>query len=400
MDKGKARQIDPDRDGGASSRPAPRFAAHIQPAHLGHHRLSRGGLPHDLMPTLRTSRVCLLRSDARSKGRAVSKVILVVRPNVVADAQSGNNASGSKNESDANAADAYERFIFSLDYILPSSWSSMASSMTFHLLPRPKLGGGPDANTSTELTFAIVLEMNNEDTSPTGKDRNEPNTGDWIPADTEHLGRGQGARQQTPEGIDAAPKVRPIKTLDSGVINLMLYVEEDILAKSGASNGEPRPAKKRSEARPTSAQVSRRSGQVEEQLLHSKATQIDVSAAGRGGMHAREIKNRARRLDAERDLDPACTCRGGKRNPISHRPRTSASAHAWCWAKRAPPNPTPSPTRLHLTAPVAAVRVSATTMVTTSAVASSPPLNSTRGDAYKYILVDGVAMLVLVCACD
>jgi hypothetical protein len=38
-------------------------------------------------------------------------------------------------------------------------------------------------------------------------------------------------------------------------------------------------------------------------------------------------------------------------------------------------------------------------MVTTSAVASSPPLNSTRVNAYN-ILVDGVAMLVLVCACD
>ncbi|GAC76704.1 mitotic spindle checkpoint protein [Moesziomyces antarcticus T-34] len=360
MDKGKARQIDPDRDG-----VPPRDL--LQDSPLTYNQLISGIIdflevalhtilclrsvyPFDVFarrkkyshpcyqsrhPGLNEyiSRVlaALRREIERS---SVSKVILVVRPNVVADAQSGNSASGSTNESDANAADAYERFIFSLDYILPSSLidprdrdlaiSSNVTSAELELIfrgfmqklmvvdgilydippaPPSKAGGGPDANTSTELTFAIVLEMNDEDTSPTGKDRNEPKTGDWIPADTEHLGRGQGARQQTPEGIDAAPKVRPIKTLDSGVINLMLYVEEDILAKSGASNGEPRPAKKRSEARPTSAQVSRRSGQVEEQLLHSKATQIDVSAAGRGGMHAREIKNRARRLDAERDLD-------------------------------------------------------------------------------------------------
>ncbi len=73
-----------------------------------------------------------------------------------------------------------------------------------------------DAYSATELTFAVVLEMADEDTSPSGKDRNQASTGDWIPADAENLGRThRGQAHSASDGTDPAPKIRPIKTLDS-----------------------------------------------------------------------------------------------------------------------------------------------------------------------------------------
>lgn len=290
-----------------------------------------------------------LRSEIEKS--TVSKVILVIRPNVVVDPSN----SGSSNGDGAGQGDAYERFVFSLDYILPASLidprdrdlaiSSNVTSSELEMIFRgfmqklmvvdgilydmpPAASGakgndGADGTPSTELTFAVVLEMVDKDTSPTGKDRNQPATGDWIPADSENLGRThQASAHASTNGhtaTDAAPKIRPIKTLDSGVINLMLYVEEDILAKSGRSYRPPSPSKKQG-VRPTSAQPARRVQHgIEEELLNSKATQINTSStAAAAGGNARELKNRARRLDAERDLDQPALAEADAEPDIAH----------------------------------------------------------------------------------
>lgn len=273
----------------------------------------------------------------------VSKVILVIRPNVVADSTNRASGSGSSNETDSNPADAYERFVFSLDYILPATLidprdrdlaiSSNVTSNELELIFRgfmqklmvvdgilydmPTMPGATgidgDAASNAELTFAVVLEMVDEETSPAGKDRNQPATGDWIPADNENLGRSHRSTS-LPSTDDPAPKIRPIKTLDSGVINLMLYVEEDILAKPGTRSHTVHnrsPPSKRA-VRPSSAQPRG----IEQELLLSKATQIDVTAAAGG--NAREIKNRARRLDAERDLDQPALAEADAEPDIAH----------------------------------------------------------------------------------
>ncbi|SJX61834.1 related to mitotic spindle assembly checkpoint protein mad2b [Sporisorium reilianum f. sp. reilianum] len=285
-----------------------------------------------------------LRSEIEKS--TVSKVILVIRPNVVVDPNgqgfgSGSSAelSSSNGSAAASPADAYERFVFSLDYILPSSLidprdrdlaiSSNVTSSELELIFRgfmQKLmvvdgilydmptatganSGKDDEASAPELTFAVVLEMAEDETSPSGKDKNEASTGDWIPADGENLGRAHRTHPASPSNghtatTAPAPKIRPIKTLDSGVINLMLYVEEDVYAKSGQPHPTRDHSSKKTSVKPTSAQPTRTTHRVEDELLLTKATQMDVTSgttAARG--NAREIKNRARRVDAERDLD-------------------------------------------------------------------------------------------------
>ncbi|SPO23249.1 related to mitotic spindle assembly checkpoint protein mad2b [Ustilago trichophora] len=297
-----------------------------------------------------------LRSEIEKS--TVSKAILVIRPNIVVDPSnrvsgSGSSAGVDSNSGNSNPADAYERFVFSLDYILPSALidprdrnlaiSSNVTSDELELIFRGfmqklmvvdgilydmptteggKSNDGDGTSSSTELTFAVVLEMVDEDISPTGKDRNEPSTGDWIPADAENLGRTHIRQDQSPSNghaADPAPKIRPIKTLDSGVINLMLYVEEDVYAKSGQSRASNVPPLKRAQVRPTSAQPLRKPHGVEDELLISKATQIDVSTlTAAAGSNAREIKNRARRLDAERDLDQPALAEADAEPDIAH----------------------------------------------------------------------------------
>ncbi|TKY87145.1 hypothetical protein EX895_003822 [Sporisorium graminicola] len=375
MDKGKARQLDSDQRNGV---PPPRDRLEDSP--LSYNQLVSGLIdflevafhtilcmrsvyPYDVFarrkkyshpcyqsrhPGLNEyiSRVLTaLRSEIEKS--TVSKVILVIRPNVVADPNHRGLGSGtspglssSNGSSGANPADAYERFVFSLDYILPSSLidprnrdlaiSSNVTNSELELIFRgfmqklmvvdgvlydmPAAAGtngssNDDSALAPELTFAVVLEMADEETSPSGKDRNEASTGDWIPADGENLGRTHRTQPSSPGNENtssvAAPKIRPIKTLDSGVINLMLYVEEDIYAKSGHHHPTHHPSSKRTAAKPTSAQTTRSTHGVEDELLLTKATQMDVTSgvttAARG--NAREIKNRARRLDIERDLD-------------------------------------------------------------------------------------------------
>lgn len=265
------------------------------------------------------------REIERSK---VSKVILVIRPNNTATSH-GTYASDKSTLQDTETPLAYERFVFGLDYILPASLidqrnrdlaiSDNVTSAELELIFRgflqkimvidgilydiPKTNSsdknGQDAD-DTELTFAIVLDMSDEANAPQGAGPEEPDTGDWIPADAENLGRLHGSSPSKRDAGEAAPdrpKIRPIKSLDSGVINLMLFVEEDLHVKSGNVSG----AAARDLIRRTGNR-SKASG-VEDNLLLARATQNDDARAVTA--KAREIKNRAKRLDAERDLDQA-----------------------------------------------------------------------------------------------
>ncbi len=98
------------------------------------------------------------------------------------------------------------------------------------------------------------------------------------------------------------------------MINLMLYVEEDIFAKSGQSRLPRGSPSKHPSVRPTSAQPARHP-HFEDELLHTKATQIDVSSVP---SNVRDIKNRARRLDAERDLDQPALAEAEAEPDIAH----------------------------------------------------------------------------------
>ncbi len=83
----------------------------------------------------------------------------------------------------------------------------------------------------------------------------------------------------------------------------MLYVEEDIYAKSGFSQRHHQRIYLENHRRsPHLCATNSETTRIEEELLLSKATQIDISTATTG--ETLEIsKNRARRMDAERDLD-------------------------------------------------------------------------------------------------
>lgn len=260
--------------------------------------------------------VAIRREIDRSK---ISKVILVIRPNNPSPPSGTYSSDSTTNET----PHAYERFVFALEYILPASLidqrnrdlaisdnvTSAELEMIFRgFLQKLMVVDGilydiPAKKTSTrdgeegedtELTFAIVLEMNDEANVPQGAGPEEPETGDWIPADDENLGRSHtsaSSARQEPLYPTARPKIRPIKSLDSGVINLMLFVEEDLHLKSGDANRE----------------VSQKSGtrnqssKLEDNLLLARATQGNKDSMST--TTARELKNRAKRLDAERDLD-------------------------------------------------------------------------------------------------
>ncbi|PWZ00510.1 DNA-binding protein [Testicularia cyperi] len=257
----------------------------------------------------------------------VSKVIVVIRPNEPASLQP-RNSSGSSSGSHAtetplgpsHGSHAYERFVFSLDYILPAvlidprnrdlAISGNLTSKELELVCRNFLqklmvcdGMLYDMPTATseeaELTFAVVLEMIDDET-PAGRSRDEPDTGEWVPADSENMGRMLSAPQgRSRDAFKAASrlKIRPIKTLDSGVINLMLYIEEDVYAKSGFTDTHVATSGS-AVGRSRSKTKIKTQNHLEETLLLSKATQLESGAS-----NAREMKNKARRLDAERDLD-------------------------------------------------------------------------------------------------
>lgn len=262
--------------------------------------------------------VAIRREIERSK---VSKVILVIRPNLV-QASAGTYASDKSTDQDTELPPAYERFVFALDYLVPSlqidqrnrdlAISDNVTSAELELIfrgflqkimavdgilydiPSPSENDGVDSEEG-ELTFAIVLEMNDDADAPQGAGSEEPETGDWILADTENLGRLHGSspmRRDASEDV-TRPKIRPIKSLDSGVINLMLFVEEDLHVKS-RDLPSARKANQKTGGLSTASKL-------EDNLLLARATQ--GGGAGATTSKARELKNRAKRLDAERDLD-------------------------------------------------------------------------------------------------
>ncbi|KAN0060289.1 hypothetical protein ACQY0O_007618 [Thecaphora frezii] len=202
--------------------------------------------------------------------------------------------------------------------------------------------GASQDQENEELTFAVVLEMK-DDAAPTGNGKDQAAEGDWILAEDENLGRAAQREQRSrkrresklrlaqlgrcappsergrsDEAVaDSAsdsdsssdserrwPKLRPIKTLDSGVINLFLYVEEDVYAKSHRHSGSDAPPSAGSKSPRKSAAASRLLSSKASQLLHTTTSAADAAtAAASAHLGGKSLRNLAKRVDAERDLD-------------------------------------------------------------------------------------------------
>ena len=247
MDKGKARAID--RDAGVAAQ------AHVQlsDSPLSYYELLdalveflevsihtllclRGVYPSDVFvrrrkyhhpcyqsrhPGLNEYIARVLRAVRHEMDRgSVARVILAIRPATSLDTP------------------AYERYVFALDYLLPhidprdrtlaisANLSRAEADLAFRaFLQKIMVVDGllHSINPQHELTFALLLEMKHDNVTPQrthGSDA--PLEADWVPADPD---------TSSPDSTS----IRPIKTLDSGVINLMLYVQEDVAAKSSSA---------------------------------------------------------------------------------------------------------------------------------------------------------------------
>ncbi|CAD6892506.1 unnamed protein product [Tilletia laevis] len=136
-----------------------------------------------------------------------------------------------------------ERFVFHLDYLIPVPPSRdrdlmIDSAPSLHelelylrgfmlklMLIEASLAPLPHPENTT---FAVLLEYKTGH-GPNSDDRNEPEEGPWVPADGQRT-----AHDETTEDRSHKPTFVPIKTFDSGVINLMLHVEDDTHAKAAA----------------------------------------------------------------------------------------------------------------------------------------------------------------------
>ncbi|KAE8261227.1 hypothetical protein A4X09_0g7692 [Tilletia walkeri] len=140
-----------------------------------------------------------------------------------------------------------ERFVFHLDYLIPVppprdrdlmiDKAPSLHDLELHLrgfmlklmLVESSLAPIPDHENTT---FAVLLEYK-PGRGPNSDDKNEPEEGPWVPADREGSSETEAADRSN------KPKFVPIKTFDSGVINLMLHVEDDSNAKAAARATPP-----------------------------------------------------------------------------------------------------------------------------------------------------------------
>ncbi|KAL9936058.1 hypothetical protein V8E36_004900 [Tilletia maclaganii] len=159
-----------------------------------------------------------------------------------------------------------ERFVFHLDYMIdvpPTRDRDLIieQAPTLHMLElflrsfmlklmlvEASLAPLPHPENTT---FAVLLEFK-DGHRPRSDDKNEPEEGPWVPADhhsssassnpTSRKGKGRARDAESENDADeqrARPKFVPIKTLDSGIINLMLHVEDDVQAKTSLSASLP-----------------------------------------------------------------------------------------------------------------------------------------------------------------
>ncbi|KAK0539788.1 hypothetical protein OC842_000828 [Tilletia horrida] len=135
-----------------------------------------------------------------------------------------------------------ERFVFYLDYLIPVPAPrdrdlSIENAPSLHelelylrsfmlklMLIESTLQALPDPENTT---FSVLLEYK-DGHGPTSDDKNEPEEGAWVPADRPS----SSAERGTADSTDSRPAFVPIKTFESGVINLMLHVEDDVSAKA------------------------------------------------------------------------------------------------------------------------------------------------------------------------
>ncbi|PWN51980.1 DNA-binding protein [Violaceomyces palustris] len=200
----------------------------------------------------------------------------------------GSGSNSSSWRSDLFEDGCYERYVFELDYILPEvdrrdrDLSIRGNLDKFHLdllfrnflqrifaleclldpLPVSILDGDRDGDggggvEKGGLTFSVVLEMKEGKVPDCSQDvRADSSQGDWVPAadgtlrtdgvvggkDASRAGHVSSSSSSSShnvsdrippsavkgEGTTRPPWIRPIKALDTGVINLFLYVEDHL----------------------------------------------------------------------------------------------------------------------------------------------------------------------------
>ncbi|KAK0553980.1 hypothetical protein OC861_003534 [Tilletia horrida] len=136
-----------------------------------------------------------------------------------------------------------ERFVFHLDYLIPVPLPRdrdlmidnapslhelelfLRAFMMKLMLVESSLQALPHPDNTS---FAILMEFK-PGQGPSSDDKNEPAEGPWVPSEQQPSGQQTGSTEESNKA-----KLLPIRTLDSGVINMMLHVEDDTSAKSAA----------------------------------------------------------------------------------------------------------------------------------------------------------------------
>ncbi|UZJ52312.1 hypothetical protein CBS101457_001632 [Exobasidium rhododendri] len=119
-------------------------------------------------------------------------------------------------------------------------------------------GALDDIENVEDVTWAVVLDMKDgEEPQTDDKSGDEPSQGPWVPFKELHGRRASGQTDENAKSQerseDGEPLVLPVKSLDTGVINLMLYVEENPAAKR-ASQEETSSLKGRTKSQRRSTQ--------------------------------------------------------------------------------------------------------------------------------------------------
>jgi mitotic spindle assembly checkpoint protein MAD2B len=109
-----------------------------------------------------------------------------------------------------------------------------------------------DIENVEDLTWALVLDMK-DDMTPQSEDKggNEPSQGSWVPFNDQQVSSTTARTSSktspalaaipaekvvTEADEDDGPLILPVKSLDTGVINMMLYVEEHPKAKRASQD--------------------------------------------------------------------------------------------------------------------------------------------------------------------